>query len=215
VYVGFDNGDDLGMKGGDSAMPIWADFMKGALAMHPEWNGDWAMPVGVKKAEIDIRDVKVIKEITGPDALSIRDDENKTARDANDTSATAGDGLPVSDVPAEFRRVELFISGTIPTKALAEPEDVPLEETDIPAEPGPSLSPTGTPLTGTWQDGIEGEPAGPPVHKQPQNTKERTVSVMICPVTGMRATANCPEKVLKSFKAGTEPKDFCTFHVGK
>jgi penicillin-binding protein 1B len=31
VYVGFDNGDDLGMKGSDSALPIWADFMREAL----------------------------------------------------------------------------------------------------------------------------------------------------------------------------------------
>ncbi len=56
VYVGFDNGDDLDMKGADSAMPIWADFMQEALREHPEWNGDWAMPAGVRKAEIDIRD---------------------------------------------------------------------------------------------------------------------------------------------------------------
>ncbi|MDQ3061335.1 MAG: PBP1A family penicillin-binding protein, partial [Acidobacteriota bacterium] len=28
VYVGFDDGSDLGMKGSDSAMPIWADFMR-------------------------------------------------------------------------------------------------------------------------------------------------------------------------------------------
>src|SRR5690606_27462643 len=28
VYVGFDDGSDLGLKGSDSAMPIWADFMK-------------------------------------------------------------------------------------------------------------------------------------------------------------------------------------------
>ncbi|MEP6788618.1 MAG: PBP1A family penicillin-binding protein, partial [Acidobacteriota bacterium] len=42
VYVGFDDGDDLGMKGADSAMPIWADFIQQALRIHPEWNGDWA-----------------------------------------------------------------------------------------------------------------------------------------------------------------------------
>ena len=35
VYVGFDNNDDLGMKGSDSAMPIWADFMREALNLHP------------------------------------------------------------------------------------------------------------------------------------------------------------------------------------
>ena len=44
VYVGFDENDDLGMKGSDSAMPIWADFMRAALNEYPEWNGDWQMP---------------------------------------------------------------------------------------------------------------------------------------------------------------------------
>lgn len=28
VYVGFDENDELGMKGADSALPIWADFMR-------------------------------------------------------------------------------------------------------------------------------------------------------------------------------------------
>ena len=32
VYVGFDNNDDLKLKGSDSAMPIWADFMQEALS---------------------------------------------------------------------------------------------------------------------------------------------------------------------------------------
>ena len=53
VYVGFDDGSDLGMKGADSALPIWADFMKAALEQHPEWNGDWTEPDGIRKAEID------------------------------------------------------------------------------------------------------------------------------------------------------------------
>ncbi len=62
VYVGFDNGDDLGMKGSDSALPIWADFMQEALKLHPEWNGDWAMPANLRKAEIDIRNGALIRE---------------------------------------------------------------------------------------------------------------------------------------------------------
>ncbi|HEX7957217.1 MAG TPA: PBP1A family penicillin-binding protein, partial [Pyrinomonadaceae bacterium] len=41
VYVGFDDGSDLGMTGGDSALPIWTDFMAAALQAHPEWGGDW------------------------------------------------------------------------------------------------------------------------------------------------------------------------------
>ena len=35
VYVGFDDNSDLGMKGSDSAMPIWADFMREALNLIP------------------------------------------------------------------------------------------------------------------------------------------------------------------------------------
>src|SRR5687768_3336613 len=53
VYVGFDDNSDLGMTGGDSALPIWADFMTAALSAHPEWGGDWEMPGGVEQAEID------------------------------------------------------------------------------------------------------------------------------------------------------------------
>jgi hypothetical protein len=35
---------------------------------------------------------------------------------------------------------------------------------------------------------------------------------IICPVTGMRATAACPKSEMKSFAKGREPKDFCAFH---
>ena len=34
-------------------MPIWADFMREALNLNPEWNGDWKMPENIRKAEID------------------------------------------------------------------------------------------------------------------------------------------------------------------
>ncbi len=55
VYVGFDDGSDLGMTGADSALPIWTDFMTAALAAHPEWGGDWQQPANVQQAEIDTR----------------------------------------------------------------------------------------------------------------------------------------------------------------
>lgn len=55
VWVGFDDGSQLGLTGADSALPIWADFMSKALADHPEWNGDWAMPEGIEQAEINPR----------------------------------------------------------------------------------------------------------------------------------------------------------------
>lgn len=55
VWVGFDDGSQLGLTGAEAALPIWADFMSAALADHPEWNGDWAMPEGIEQAEIDTR----------------------------------------------------------------------------------------------------------------------------------------------------------------
>jgi len=53
VWVGFDDGSQLGLTGANSALPIWADFMQVALAEHPEWEGDWDMPPGVEQIEIN------------------------------------------------------------------------------------------------------------------------------------------------------------------
>jgi penicillin-binding protein 1B len=53
VWVGFDDGSQLGLTGANSALPIWADFMQVALAKHPEWEGDWEMPSGVEEVEIN------------------------------------------------------------------------------------------------------------------------------------------------------------------
>src|SRR2546428_258274 len=53
VWVGFDDGSQLGLTGAASALPIWADFMSAALTSHPEWTGDWQMPEGIQQADID------------------------------------------------------------------------------------------------------------------------------------------------------------------
>jgi penicillin-binding protein 1B len=53
VWVGFDDGSQLGLTGANSALPIWADFTQAALAKHPEWEGDWDMPAGVEQVEIN------------------------------------------------------------------------------------------------------------------------------------------------------------------
>jgi penicillin-binding protein 1B len=53
VWVGFDEGSQLGLTGAASALPIWGDFMSSALTIHPEWTGDWNMPDGVQQTEID------------------------------------------------------------------------------------------------------------------------------------------------------------------
>src|SRR3989440_2111952 len=53
VWVGFDDGSQLGLTGAASALPIWADFMNVALNTHPEWTGDWQMPEGIQQTDID------------------------------------------------------------------------------------------------------------------------------------------------------------------
>ncbi|HKG98928.1 MAG TPA: PBP1A family penicillin-binding protein, partial [Pyrinomonadaceae bacterium] len=53
VWVGFDDGSQLGLTGANSALPIWADFMQVALAEHPEWEGDWDMPPGIEQMDVN------------------------------------------------------------------------------------------------------------------------------------------------------------------
>ncbi|HEY0727217.1 MAG TPA: penicillin-binding transpeptidase domain-containing protein, partial [Pyrinomonadaceae bacterium] len=53
VWVGFDDGSQLGLTGANSALPIWADFMQVALAEHPEWDGDWEVPAGLEQIDVN------------------------------------------------------------------------------------------------------------------------------------------------------------------
>jgi penicillin-binding protein 1B len=53
VWVGFDDGSQLGLTGANSALPIWTDFMGTALVEHPEWQGDWQMPEGIEQVSIN------------------------------------------------------------------------------------------------------------------------------------------------------------------
>jgi len=53
VWVGFDDGSQLGLTGANSALPIWSDFMSVALAEHPEWDGDWKMPAGIEQVDVN------------------------------------------------------------------------------------------------------------------------------------------------------------------
>lgn len=214
VYVGFDDNDDLGMKGSDSAMPIWADFMREALNLHPEWNGDWQMPSSVRKAEIDSRNGKLIRELSNEEADSVEAQQKAAKKNSNantkqpTTDLDAPDApreIYVTDVPIEYRRVELFIAGTMPTRMMLPTDETTTEEQNKP-------EPTPTPLDGTWTE--QNKPGSTP---QPSNSKTdinpaSRITVMICPLSGMRATINCPSKDAKVFKQGDEPKDFCSFH---
>jgi penicillin-binding protein 1B len=221
VYVGFDDNDDLGMKGSDSAMPIWADFMKEALALHPEWNGDWSMPAGVRRAEIDIRNGSLIRELDVLEEVETKATPTPVptpAVEGLDDPAWATENAPetreveTSNVPAEFRRVELFIAGTMPSRALFEEQPTVYDEYGNPVEPEVPPSeeaPSPTPLVQTWEN-LEDRSSGNSSRRAPGN--ERGTSVLVCPITGMRVTAKCPGSEARTFKPGSEPKDFCTFH---
>lgn len=54
VWVGFDDNEQLGMTGGDAALPIWMDFMKSALDLRPELGGkSFAQPEDVAIVDVD------------------------------------------------------------------------------------------------------------------------------------------------------------------
>ncbi len=213
VYVGFDDNDDLGMKGSDSAMPIWADFMQQALSIHPEWNGDWAMPAGIRKAEIDIRNGSLIRELDGLETIEAKPTPTPSPTPKNpalEDPAWAVEETPqtreifVTDVPAEFRRVELFIAGTLPSRHLLNEEDMLPE-----GEPNPSQ----TPVDGTSLDRFDSNSNESRSRSARNQSTDQRIVLIICPITGMRATTNCPTRESKTFPAASaDVIDFCTFH---
>lgn len=222
VYVGFDDNDDLGMKGSDSAMPIWADFMQQALQMHPEWNGDWPMPASVRKAEIDIRNGSLLRELDAVETVEAKPTPTPSPTpkiEGLDDPAWATEQLPetkevfITNVPAEFRRVELFVAGTIPTRATFEASEPVYDENGNPVSgeyppPQSGESPSPTPLSSTWQEMEDGTNSS---RRSSQRT-DRNVRVVVCPISGMRVTSNCPGREVRSFKSGSEPKEFCSIH---
>jgi penicillin-binding protein 1B len=54
VWVGFDDYRDLGLTGGEAAAPIWADFIKNALALRPDLQAArFSKPAGLETVDID------------------------------------------------------------------------------------------------------------------------------------------------------------------
>lgn len=210
VYVGFDENDELGMKGSDSALPIWADFMRQVLNLHPEWNGDWKLPDSIRKAEIDSRDGKILRELENKEAELVQAQQSilkKTPTPTPMPETPMSINSFLSNVPLEFRRVELFIAGTIPINII--PKEVsPESDLEVTA---PEVTPT--PFE-TWQDGQPDEKLKPKTNNANTKSPEviQSITVMVCEFSGLRATIHCPKKEAKTFKNNTEPKDFCSFH---
>lgn len=117
VWVGFDDGSQLGLTGANSALPIWADFMQVALAKHPEWEGDWEMPPGVEQVEINPK--------TG-ELTASGDAEKRIEFFINGTGPNHDSEAVEEATPEEMPE---------PTQEVEQP-------TDLPPLPGPSPSPS-------------------------------------------------------------------------
>jgi penicillin-binding protein 1B len=92
VWVGFDDGSQLGLTGANSALPIWTDFMQAALAEHPEWQGDWQMPEGITQAEINPK----TGELATPE-----DQDRRVELFINGTQPAAASDEMLEEIPPE------------------------------------------------------------------------------------------------------------------
>jgi penicillin-binding protein 1B len=187
VYVGFDDGSQLGLTGADSALPIWADFMSAALARHPDWAGDWQMPEGVQKVEIDTR----TGQLAAADSLTKRTELfiNGTAPEAAQT--------PTNDV-------EL-------------PQPLNNEEQDNTFEPAPLPEPQATatpPARNRPAPKLEDQNL---YENRDGTHLQGTITLDIDPTTGLIAAPTCPIIRTKTFPIGQEPRQYCgpQYHNGK
>ncbi|HKP48356.1 MAG TPA: transglycosylase domain-containing protein, partial [Pyrinomonadaceae bacterium] len=107
VWVGFDDGSQLGLTGANSALPIWTDFMQVALSQHPEWQGDWAMPAGIEQIAINPK--------TGAPAAA-DDPDKRIELFINGTSPHGAETLPESELsPEEMPTLEPIDVLPVPT----------------------------------------------------------------------------------------------------
>jgi len=183
VYVGFDDGSELGMTGADSALPIWADFMTAALQAHPEWGGDWQQPPDIVQADID--------PATGMLAAA----DSPTKRPELFINGTA---------PTQASNETDETNPTGETVPGATPEPLPTPDT---LEVPPLLEETPTPSPGKRKTpGLEGrDPTQPDVPSRLSGT----VTLDIDPTTGLIAVPTCPVIRTKTFVIGTEPHRYC------
>ena len=127
VWVGFDDGSQLGLTGANSALPIWADFMQVALAKHPEWEGDWEEPAGVEEIEINPKTgeptvpedtekrVEFFINGTGPTNAEVSSEEEETVEELPEPS-------PMSIPPAELPPPPGSVASPTPRKAPPVPD---------------------------------------------------------------------------------------------
>lgn len=180
VWVGFDDGSQLGLTGANSALPIWTDFMNAALMTHPEWVGDWQMPEGIQQTDID------------PTTGDIAKADSPTKRPElfiNGTSPGSDKGESTEDMAQET-----------PEEGTSSEKNTQIEPAGLPAVP-PLAKPTpkNDPKSKS-RDSYDYEPA---------DRLQGTITLDIDPTTGLIAVDSCPVIRTRTFAIGQEPKKYC------
>jgi penicillin-binding protein 1B len=197
VYVGFDNGAELGMTGGDAALPIWEDFMSAALASHPEWTGDWQMPSGVEQAVVD----------TTTGGLATESSAIKRTELFIAGTAPFAPAEPTDEMLTEGEMDVL--DETVSDELAPTPPSISGENSDE----DPSLNMPPPPRTRT-PPRLEGRGV-----LQPDGSTRLsgTITLDIDPTTGLLASRACQVTRQQVFQIGTEPKRSCgaAYHNGR
>ena len=197
VYVGFDDGSELGLTGADSALPIWAEFMNAALAKHPEWQGDWTKPDGVQEADINPENGMLAKA----------EDPNK--RHEFFVNGTA----PLMESDTAAPPDDIFAESEVPPDDNNPPEENPAP-TPVPPPPLPPAPSISGPLP-TIPTRNNRNPRVPDVSTLHGDS---TVTLDIDPSTGLVADPeSCPVIRTRTFIVGQEPRKHCgpEYHGGR
>jgi penicillin-binding protein 1B len=133
VWVGFDDGSQLGLTGANSALPIWSDFMQAALAKHPDWEGDWQMPAGVEQVEINPK----TGELAAPEDLEKRTELFIDGTGPNHAPEAAPEASP-EELPEPIPHIET------PTELPPPPGSIPSPSPRRAAPPVPDSRLEGT-----------------------------------------------------------------------
>jgi penicillin-binding protein 1B len=194
VYVGFDDGSALNLTGADSALPIWSDFMSAALAAHPEWTGDWEMPLGLEQAVIDPR--------TG--LLAAADSPSKrtelfiagTAPTLESTAPLDEELPPLDGTGEEGDEFDYAPAPVLPSDG---------------SEPPPAATPQRPRTTVPRPEGRGATQA------DGASRLLGTITLDIDPATNLLAASTCPVIRSKTFSIGLEPRRYCgpEYHNGQ
>jgi penicillin-binding protein 1B len=181
VWVGFDDGSQLGLTGAASALPIWSDFMSAALTTHPEWTGDWQMPAGVQQADIDPATGQIAKNDATSKRAELFIGGNLPGSAAAETPEDVAEDPPTTEGADKNPQTE---PATLPDPLPTEPPK---------AKPTPPRS---------KNDSRE-------FYDDASPKLQGTITLDIDPTTGLIAVDSCPVIRTKTFIIGQEPRKYC------